>query len=50
MIRAKVIGSLLLLVLPLQKLREIAIFFARSSAEGDWSVCDFQCQSVTESD
>ncbi len=35
MIRAKVIASLLLLVLPPEKLREIVIFFACGSPKGN---------------
>ena len=42
MIPAKVIAPPLLLVLPLQKLREIAIFFREPVPEKDWLVCDSQ--------
>ena len=40
----------MLSVLPLKKLRWIAIFFRVRFPEEDWSVCDFQCQRVTVSD
>ena len=42
MIRAEVLAPPLLLVLPLQKLREIAIVFREPVPEKDWSVCDSQ--------
>jgi hypothetical protein len=42
MIGAKVITPPLLLVLPLQKLREIVIFFCVRFPEGKRSVCDSQ--------